>query len=233
MLWLACETSTARGSLALFERQTLLQSVAWERDNSHSEFITLSFQKILVDTNISLQNIDLLAVGIGPGSFTGIRVGINFMRTLGFALKKPIINLNSLHLLALQPRLKSGLPVRVLQYAFRNYAYSSEYEITDKITEVSAPKAMTPDEISTSINKKTLVIGTGYEKLEGQLSQLARGHIVRMDGLTDHPHATNFLPLFVLDQYKSYLTDWIHTFPLYVRASEAEEKLKNGVLNPR
>lgn len=232
MFWLACETSTEHGSLALFENEKLLSERAWARHESHSEFITLSLQEIQSDTKISLQNINFLAVGTGPGSFTGIRVGINFMRTLGFALKVPILNLNSLHLLALQPGLRSGLSIRVLQYAFRNLAYSAEYEITDKIKEISPPTAMNPDEISTSINKETLVIGTGYEKLQHQLSTLSRSRIIREATARDIPMAANFLSLIRLDQYRGYLTDWIHTIPLYVRASEAEEKLKAGVRKP-
>lgn len=228
MIWLACETSTHRGGLALFNKNTVLAYEMWERDGSHSEFITVAFQKMMTQTNILPQQIDLFAVGTGPGSFTGIRVGINFIRALAQSLNKRIINLNSLHLLALQPRLSSSYKVRVVQYAFRNLVYTAEYDARTSITELSEPLALTADQVSNLISEKTLVIGTGYERLREQFSPAAQSLIVRDPQFDDLPSALNFSTLVEADHHLGHLTDWFHTIPLYIRASEAEEKLKTG-----
>src|SRR6187551_2046549 len=118
-MWtLAAETSTPAGSVALFKDQTLVEEIKWEKENSHSERITLEAEKILNRAQIKFSDIDRYAVGLGPGSFTGIRVAVNFIRTLAFTFDKPVIAIDSLLLMA-APLLAKGLEVFCMQSAFR------------------------------------------------------------------------------------------------------------------
>ncbi|MEM7646756.1 MAG: tRNA (adenosine(37)-N6)-threonylcarbamoyltransferase complex dimerization subunit type 1 TsaB, partial [Pseudomonadota bacterium] len=86
-LHLAIDTCSPQGSLCLFDDHSLIATEDWEKEGSHSEEITIRFQKILSENNRNLSEISKLYCVVGPGSFTGIRVGINFAKTIAYAKK--------------------------------------------------------------------------------------------------------------------------------------------------
>src|SRR4051812_2307414 len=92
---LAVATSGVYGSLALAGKQ-----VMWDKKAMHSELATVKLQELLALANLTLKNLTHIAVNVGPGSFTGIRVGINLARTLAYGLSLPVAPFNSLALLA-------------------------------------------------------------------------------------------------------------------------------------
>lgn len=235
MYVLALDTSTLTGSVALFLDRQLLDQRQWTRQGSHSELLTFSVQEILKKGAVSINQIDRIAVGIGPGSFTGIRVAVNFARTLGYTLKIPIFTLNSLHLLASQAGpMSCESNLLVMQYAFRDLVYIGEYKIEkDRVLETTPPMALTVAEIEGAGFQTSVVLGTGFDAIKGQVSQQTLSTMVRNSKYRDYPLAEDFAQSPVLDEScESALSDWIHTIPLYIRASEAEEKLKRGLLKP-
>jgi tRNA threonylcarbamoyladenosine biosynthesis protein TsaB len=234
MVFLGVETSTQKGSLALFKNRKLLGSLEWSRSGSHSEFITTSFQELLSSQKLNIREIKRIGVGIGPGSFTGIRVGINFSRTLAQSMGLPVYNMNSLHLLASQALpskfLQSKLDIRIAQYGFRNLIYTAVYSLDEgRIFEKEAPSAVTVSDLLERINSPTLIVGSGFDLIFTSSSSVKKPFLMRNPDLSDVPHAQFFSNTPALDESPAHLTDWIHTIPLYVRASEAEEKLRTNV----
>lgn len=237
MISVAVETSTATGSVALFSGQKLLGEQLWSRDGSHSEFLTDSFQRLLKENNLHASSIQKIAVGIGPGSFTGVRVAINFARALAFSTGAKIFCLNSLELLAAQPALQYHAgPVSVVQFAFRDLVYFARFERhPDKrlvhFRPSLAPMAITAESLEGEYGEASLTVGDGPTRLMSRFSENFRTKMQRSQGLRDHPLASDFMQTEFLGPAPT-LTDWIHTIPLYIRASEAEEKLKRGLLKP-
>lgn len=232
-MWtLAAETSTPAGSVSLFKGHELIQQISWEKEHSHSERITIEAQKLLADAKISFADIDQYAVGTGPGSFTGIRVAINFIRTLAFTFDKPVITANSLALMA-APALAQGLVVFCMQSAFRNFVYCAHYSPSAKEKEILAPSALTIDELESYISEPVLVIGRGFQLFENTLPESLKRKLSRDSRFLDVPLAKNFQflqPFTRLDE--SSLVQqlrWNATKPLYIRASEAEEKLRQSL----
>ncbi|MCB0351613.1 MAG: tRNA (adenosine(37)-N6)-threonylcarbamoyltransferase complex dimerization subunit type 1 TsaB [Bdellovibrionales bacterium] len=229
MFTLAVETSTHQGSLTLFSDNQIVDTECWSRVGSHSEFLTSSLQSILKKHSLSLQQLNRLAVGTGPGSFTGIRVGINFIRTLGYGLHLPIYSLNSLHLLASQIKDSSFSNIRVVQYAFRDLLYTGQYKLDQgRVVEFEKPSAVTAAQLITQLKEPTLILGSGAELLLSLASPKINEYIIRNTDFSDDPHSVFFQNTCALDKSLIHLTDWIHTIPLYIRASEAEEKMKMG-----
>lgn len=147
MYTLGVETSSHQGSLTIFKERDILDSAQWSRVGSHSEFLTASLQSLLKKHNLTPQNLNRLAVGVA-GSFTGIRVGVNFVRALSYALRLPVFCLNSLHLLASQVRPPSILPIRVAQYAFRDLLYTALYRQDEGLViQMEPPSALSVDDI--------------------------------------------------------------------------------------
>ncbi len=97
---LAFDTSTKAGSVCLLENETIIGELYFNLDKTHSERILPIIDYLLNFANIDIKEIDLFVSGIGPGSFTGIRIGLSIAKGFSFALKKPLIGISSLDALA-------------------------------------------------------------------------------------------------------------------------------------
>jgi tRNA threonylcarbamoyladenosine biosynthesis protein TsaB len=102
MLILAVDTSTRQGSLAVLRDEELLGEVALALDNPHSTGLFQSLEALLGRLKISLNQLDLFAVSAGPGSFTGLRVGLTAVKAWAEVLGKPIAAVSSLEAIATQ-----------------------------------------------------------------------------------------------------------------------------------
>lgn len=233
MNYLAVDTSTPQGSLCLFTENEILAETHWDRQESHAEVLNLETLKLLKSSGLSFSDLDIIACGNGPGSFTGIRVGLNFARSLAYALNKPVWLMNSLKLLAL-PALELSPKVVVLQSAFRNLVYVAGYSKEDSgsLIEKIPPAAWTFEQVSELDLNRTMVVGMAYEELAlRKLLHKPQDHC-RDQSLEDRPRASSFR--LELGKHKSEpkLLQWSETRPLYIRASEAEEKLRKVIHKP-
>ena len=100
-LMLAASTSSRQGSLCLMQGHKILYTDSWQIA-THSEYIVPAYQKMLRTTQLKPHKIQAYALDIGPGSFTGLRVGVNFIRSLAYLFDKNIYTLNSMQILALE-----------------------------------------------------------------------------------------------------------------------------------
>ena len=96
---LAIETSGQTFSVAVSENGELVSEIFMDSGHIHSEKLIPSIKKLLKAARWPFKDIDKIAVSTGPGSFTGIRVGLTCARMLGQALKIPLVGLNTLELL--------------------------------------------------------------------------------------------------------------------------------------
>ena len=97
---LAIETSSNICGISLIENGTLIDSIDKDKSKQHAEVLPQLYQELQIKTNFSLSNIDALAVSIGPGSFTGLRIGLSFTKGLAFSKNLPIIPISTMMALA-------------------------------------------------------------------------------------------------------------------------------------
>ncbi len=97
---LAIDTSSEVLSLALLIQGKKIVETRSSGFTRHSEALAPAVEKFLKKQKIKLENIDGFAVGLGPGSFTGLRVGVSFIKTLAFALNKKAVGISSLEAIA-------------------------------------------------------------------------------------------------------------------------------------
>src|SRR5690606_32941180 len=100
MLLLALDSSHSTGSLCLKRDSEVLEVTQWKQEKSHAELIASKIDKAFRTHNIKPQDIDAYCVNIGPGSFTGIRIAVNTIKTFAYVFKKPIYSFNSLETIA-------------------------------------------------------------------------------------------------------------------------------------
>lgn len=207
---LAVDTSGATGSLALVriaDGRSQLFETSWIKKAMHSEVATVQLAELLTRAGLSLGQLNQLAVNIGPGSFTGLRVGISLVKTLAYALNLPVAPFNTLEILA-----HANGPDRVFvaTKAVRNFYYCAGYA-----------------------NGKAWLEPRSAD--EAELAGLSAGAPMLMEGQTAgfraETSAKVLLDMLTMsDAARQFLT-WKSLAPLYIRGSEAEEKLKkNGLL---
>ena len=101
-LLLSLETSTRVCSVALHQRGTLLACYELLTEKSHSGMLTTLVQQVVQHAGFSLNQLDAIAVAKGPGSYTGLRIGVSTAKGLCYALDKPLLAINTLEAMALQ-----------------------------------------------------------------------------------------------------------------------------------
>lgn len=100
MIILGVDTSTDSLTVSLINEKKILADYNSVGTLRHSVLLIPTIQKALKKINAKIEDIDLFSVGIGPGSFTGLRVGVTTMRALAIALNKPIVSVPTLDAIA-------------------------------------------------------------------------------------------------------------------------------------
>lgn len=230
MIVLACETSTLLGSVALLDNGRMLAKAESMRQGSHSDALNLFIEKTLEQSGKKLADVDLFVSGIGPGSFTGIRISLNTIKTLAYCFNKPVLGINSLEALAAQaaPHIKKNefenYPIISMINAYKNMAYVATYQFEkEHLKELKKPEVIRIQNLSSYITEKSIVCGDAYLTYEKYFPQEVRDKTIRIEGLSDEPHAQTLAQLAF---QKTHLQqNWSDLLPLYLRASEAEENL--------
>ncbi len=112
---LGIETSCVRGSVALVEGEQTLAVAAHERENAHEQSLLPLIEQVLAEVGWSARSLDRIGVGTGPGSFTGLRVGIALAQGISEGLEIPLVGVPSLAAMAAAaPAHLPGLRVPVL-----------------------------------------------------------------------------------------------------------------------
>ncbi|GAO29388.1 tRNA (adenosine(37)-N6)-threonylcarbamoyltransferase complex dimerization subunit type 1 TsaB [Geofilum rubicundum] len=99
-LILCIETSTTVCSVALVQNHKVLNALREDTPNSHSTLLTLLIEKLLAQADCRAEDLDAVAVSSGPGSYTGLRIGVSVAKGICFATGKPLIAMTSLEIMA-------------------------------------------------------------------------------------------------------------------------------------
>lgn len=188
-----------------------------------SELATIKLQELLSLTQKTLQDIKQIAVCVGPGSFTGIRVGLNLARTLAYGLDLRLANFTTLELLAFK-LLKPGDQGRIALKSVQNYYFVADYDWTaPQLKETAAPLSKTEDELTINLQPSTKVL------IEGESTGFSACFST---GFQTQPSAKDLIDWLVQWPESKHFFSWNEIKPLYIRASEAEEKMRKGLLKP-
>lgn len=240
MIILAAETSTLLGSVALLKDGVVLATEESMRQGSHSDVLNVFIQKVLDKTNIKLSDIDFFVTGIGPGSFTGIRISLNAIKTMAYCHKKPTFGLSSLASLATaaDSTLKSSefdnLPIVSMVNAYKNMCYVATYQKQNSnLIELKKPEVIRVQNLENYITQKSVICGDAYLTYEKFFSENLKEKLVRNAATSDESHAKT-LALMAHENLKNNkpASAWNELLPLYLRSSEAEENLQGIKYQP-
>ncbi|MCF0136752.1 MAG: tRNA (adenosine(37)-N6)-threonylcarbamoyltransferase complex dimerization subunit type 1 TsaB [Oscillospiraceae bacterium] len=187
MLILALESSAKAASAALLRDDTLVAQYSQCCGLTHSCTLLPMAEDMLKNTGMKLGDVDLFAVAHGPGSFTGIRIGVSTVKGLAWASEKPCVGVSTLEAMAWHGTLRGGLICPVMD-ARRSQVYNALFEIKD-----GRPRRLTPDraialeelvEELKSLGRAPLLVGDGAEltgdflRKRGMECELAPGNLL-------------------------------------------------------
>lgn len=131
---LAVDTSTKHLSLAVSDGDRTIASRNVRPRKDLSMTITFDIERVLAKANLRLTDLDGFVVGLGPGSFTSLRVGLSMLKAFVLVTGKPVVGVSSLDAIAMNvrtSRVRKALQVCVINDARRNMVYSSLYDKKD------------------------------------------------------------------------------------------------------
>jgi tRNA threonylcarbamoyladenosine biosynthesis protein TsaB len=230
MVTLSLDTSHPVGSVALARDGQLLGSETFREPATHLVSLGHSVDRLLASTALTPAGIDRLAVVTGPGSFTGLRIGLSFAKGLYAARNIPMVTINALQLLAL-PWLSPGARVCAMIDARRGEVYAALYERASNESlakdasaahEVVAPAALTPAKWLASLPAQPEVfVGTGAFAHRDMLRAQCPGAML-VEGAGMYPSTSH---LASIAHHMQPLDESVvrSLEPFYLRASGAEQ----------
>lgn len=157
MRLLAIDTATELCAVALTKGPELVAEYRLNRKNMHNEKLVQAVQQIAADADWPLNTLDGIAVSIGPGSFTGLRIGLSVVKGLAFSLDVPVAAVNTLDALAFGNYFWSGQVCAVIK-ARQEELYVARYDNGDPFRRISDYEIITNSEFGELLQKPALVV---------------------------------------------------------------------------
>lgn len=164
---LSIETSTAMCSVALHERGALLALAEIKEPGAHAEKLLLLVDEVFEKAELSFGDLDAVAVSQGPGSYTGLRIGVSTAKGIAYGLDIPLIGINTLQAMAASQPLNQGEFVVAVLDARRMEVYTQTFGYANQ--EITSIAALVLEEcVFASILEKGRVyfVGDGAEKVK-------------------------------------------------------------------
>ena len=215
------ETSTKACSVALHKNGELIVSREDVTTNfSHSEKLLKFISKLFSDAKLSLSDLDAIAVSMGPGSYTGLRIGVSTAKGLCYGLDIPLISISTLKAMSfgMALEIKADLYCPMID-ARRMEVYSAFFDINN--TEVRKIQADIIDENSykKELDKKVVFFGDGSEKIK---EKIKHENAIFVSDI--HPSAKNMGLLSYQKFTKSLFDDLAYFEPFYLKDFVAGRK---------
>ena len=222
MLVLAIDTATKIGSVALYDDKTgVIGEINLYVKVNHSNVIMDAVDSLFKLSGLNIKDVDRIAVTIGPGSFTGIRIGTAIAKGLAYSLKKPIVGVNELDVLAHMGENREDIIVPLID-ARKERVYFSKYRYIDNILlrEEEYKDGELRDVLEDLKGKKVTFIGDGATVNEKLINEILEKDYNIYSKANSIPRAG------VAAQISLHLPeDNLYTLePLYVNKSQAERE---------
>lgn len=228
---LAVDTATTSCSVAIVEKAGLLTEFTLNREETHSKHLMDMIHTTLGMSGLNISDMDGFAVTRGPGSFTGLRIGISTVKGLAAASGRPLVGVSSLEALAFQVSFSTDLICPLLD-ARKGEVYYSRYRfINGRLKQQMKEQVTHPGQAVEDISEPCLFVGNGaflhktilWEKL---------GKSASFAPVTQNSIRASTVAYLSMAKFETDDTDDIGEFqPYYIRKSDAEIHLKNeGVI---
>ena len=222
MLTLAIECATKTIGLALLDEEDIQVELYLRSGRHHTEVLLSALEQLFILTGKTPEEVDLLACTVGPGSFTGLRIGVSTVKGLALAMSIPVVGVSTLEALAMNVAISPGLICPLLD-AGKNQVYAGLF----RIGQDGLPQAVTSEKLIDITlflkdldQEKIVFLGDGAVRHEKLIS---RTHLGIVCSRGQQRLLGSAVGLIGLNRYRNGSVLDTPTFtPRYLRLSEAE-----------
>ena len=221
---LALDTATLVSSVALASRDRLLAELTLQTRKTHSERLMPHIEQLLALAELSKESIEAVAVSIGPGSFTGLRIGLATAKALAYALHVPLVGVPTLEAMAFGCPVPGAMLAPTLD-AQKGNLYLGQYRWQASGLQQIAPPRVVEHGAAfaelAALGEPVVIFGEALGLYSAALGQ--SGGLVAAEPHVAMPRAASvaFLGWRLLDGGQQH--DVMTLEPLYIRRAEAEE----------
>ncbi len=218
---LTIDTCSTTCSVAITSGGRLVAEYLLNLDRPMSGQLLKSVEMAVADAAMTFADLDGFGVALGPGSFTGLRVGVATVKGLALAANKPVAGFSSLAMLAMNLPW-THYPVCAMLDARKSEVYAAIYRCTDQPQTLRAECVIAPGQFLTTITETTIFVGEGALRYRDQITA-ALGALAIFPPSTCHvPRASSGALLAAAAFARGDLPPLPSLNPVYIRPSEAE-----------
>ncbi|WP_024620926.1 tRNA (adenosine(37)-N6)-threonylcarbamoyltransferase complex dimerization subunit type 1 TsaB [Metaclostridioides mangenotii] len=225
---LGIDTSSMAASIAVIEDDKLICEFVVNDTKTHSQKLMVMIESMLKISDLDINDMDLLAVCIGPGSFTGIRIGVSTAKAISHVNDVPIVAVNSLESLAENASLTKKIIVPILD-AQKNQVYSAEYKYnkTDNKDSLNVKKDIEIKEVDALVeeiknsNEEYVILGEAVYKYSDKFKNMENATVC--DSIYNVSKGSSIC-LSAINKYKlgKDIYNCYDIKPMYIKKSQAE-----------
>jgi tRNA threonylcarbamoyladenosine biosynthesis protein TsaB len=222
MIWLGIETANTPLSIAIVRDGKVVAEMVQNIKLTHSAGAMPAIEEILARVGLQASDLDAIAVSEGPGSYTGVRIGVTLAKTLAWTLQIPLVGVASLKALAANAALYNGLICPIFD-ARRGNVYTAVYQGVTLESLVEDHHAHIADllERLKALDAPILFIGTDVDIFWDNIVEVLGDNAVRAPFSFDLPRATEVIRVATKVELPSVEATH-HFVPQYKRIAEAE-----------
>jgi tRNA threonylcarbamoyladenosine biosynthesis protein TsaB len=224
MIVLAIETSTPQTTVALGSERGMIASTLLSTGRSRHEMVVPAVRQVLEWSGTDIGQVGGIAVGIGPGLFTGLRVGIQAAKSLAQVLQVPIVGLASLDVLASAVRHTDRTICSVIDARRGEVFYGLYRPVPGGVSRASEFRVTPPDHLAAELEARrdeVLLVGDGAIRYRPELEG-AGPHLEFASPALGYPHADELVELSIPRFLREDFDRVADVVPLYLRKSDAE-----------
>lgn len=222
MIWLGIETANTPLSIAVVKDGKVVAEMVQNIKLTHSAGAMPAIEEILARIGLKPNDLDAIAVSEGPGSYTGVRIGVTLAKTLAWTLQKPLVGVSSLKTLAANAALYNGLICPIID-ARRGNVYTAVYQ-GETLEALEEDHHVHIDDLLVrlkALEAPILFVGTDVDIFWENIEQMLGDTAVRASFSIDLPRATEVIRVAM--KLELPRVEAIHHFvPQYKRIAEAE-----------
>lgn len=223
MLVLGIETSTPQASVTIGSEQGIIGSCTISRGAAYGEFLLPAVEFLMRQSGLTYRQLSAVAIGLGPGLFTGMRVGVATAKTLAQALSVPIVGVPSLDLLAFDVRYTAKVICPVLDAKRGEVFFAFYRQVPGGIARVSEYQVGPPERLAAEFDaqgSEVLAIGNGALLYRAKLEGAERVEL----GTMTHafPRSAALIDLALPRLVREDFDRLFDIEPMYMRRTQAE-----------
>ncbi len=224
---LAIDTSSNAATAAVMEDELLIGEYTLNHKKTHSQKIMPMIEQLLSDLELTVYDIDIFAAAVGPGSFTGLRIGVETAKALAHAADKRVVSVGTLEALAYNVPHAEHIIVPIMD-ARRNNVFTASYIWDEGFKEIGEPEGITIEECVESCGEflDTIFVGDGVPVHKEYIVEKLGEHAIFPHGAVLNSRASSVAAVAIDKAKRGETQSYLEMKPYYIKKSQAEREFE-------